>query len=155
VAAGEDQAQAVVGHGALLGRLVAGVQQRGLGVPVGAGRLPPEAVDRPVAGGGDDPSRRARRQPAGRPPLERRGERVLDRLLGDLDVTEDADQDGHRAAVLLAEDTLDLRGGEIRHAGDQPSPPVLSSPPFNDTSGRPRPGTAAPRWGGRGRRGRG
>ena len=42
-----------------------GVQQGGLGVPVLAGRLPAEAVDRPVAGGGDDPSRRARRQPGG------------------------------------------------------------------------------------------
>ena len=41
---------------------------------------------------------------------DRRGERVLDRLLGDVDVAEDADQDRHRAAVLLAEDTLDLRG---------------------------------------------
>ena len=112
VTAGEDQAQPVVAHGALLGRFVAGVQQSGLGVPVLAGRLPAQAVDRPVAGGGDDPSRRARRQSVGRPPLHRRGERVLDRLLGDVDVAEDADQDGHRAAVLLAEHTLDLRGGD-------------------------------------------
>jgi hypothetical protein len=48
--------------------------------------------------------------------LQRRGERVLDRLLGDIDVTEDTDQDGHRATVLLAEDTLDLRGREGLYA---------------------------------------
>src|SRR5207248_867498 len=43
------------------------------------------------------------------------GERLLDRLLGQIDVTEMAGQDGHRAAVLLAEDTIDLRGGQLRH----------------------------------------
>jgi hypothetical protein len=93
----------------------------GLCVPVIAEPLPAKAVDRPVAGRGDDPSRRARWQSGGRPPPDRRGERVLDRLLGDVDVTEDADQDGHRATVLLAEHTLDLRGGQGRHAGYQPS----------------------------------
>jgi hypothetical protein len=67
VAAGEDQPQPVIMHGTLLRRIVAGMQQRGLGVPVLAGRLPAEAVDRPVAGGGDDPAGRARaaaRRPA-------------------------------------------------------------------------------------------
>jgi hypothetical protein len=48
VTAGEDQAQPVVAPGALLDRFVAGVQERGLGVPVLAGGLPAEAVDRPV-----------------------------------------------------------------------------------------------------------
>src|SRR5207302_9110459 len=60
---------------------------------------------------------RARRHPGRGPPLHGRGERVLDRLLGDVDVAEDADQDGHRAPVLLAEDTLDLRR---RRLGGQP-----------------------------------
>jgi hypothetical protein len=77
-------------------------------VAVLAGRFPAEAVDRPIPGCGDDPSRRARRQTGGRPPLDRRGERVLDRLLGDADVTEDADQDGHRATILFPEYTIDL-----------------------------------------------
>ena len=55
-------------------------------------------------------------QPAGlggRPAAGQRstaiGERVLDRLLGDVDVAEDADEDGDRAAVLGAEDALDRR----------------------------------------------
>jgi len=119
VAACEDQAQAVVAHGALLGRFVAGVEQQGLGVPIVAGRLAAQTVDRPVAGGGDDPPRRARWKSGRRPPPQGRGERVLDRLLGEVDVTEDADQDGHRAAVLGAEHTLDIRSGQGRHAGDQ------------------------------------
>jgi hypothetical protein len=73
------------------------------------------AVDRPVAGGGDDPSRWARGQSDRRPPLHRCGERVLDRLLGEVEVTEDTNQDGYRVAVLLAEHALDHRGGHRRH----------------------------------------
>ena len=73
VTAGEDEAEPVVAHRSLrLLGLVAGMQQGGLGVPVGAGRLPAQPVDGPVAGGGDDPAGRARRQPGGRPPLARR-----------------------------------------------------------------------------------
>ena len=55
----------------------------------------------PIAGRRDDPSGRARRQSGRRPPLHGRRERVLDRLLGEGDVTEDADQGRDRAAVLL------------------------------------------------------
>jgi hypothetical protein len=110
VAAREDQAQPVVSHSALLLWFIAGVQQRSLRMAVLPGRLPAETVDRPVAGGRDDPTRGTRRQPGGRPPLHRRGERVLDGFLGDVDVTEDADHDGDRATILLAENTLDLRG---------------------------------------------
>jgi hypothetical protein len=112
VAAGEDQAQPIVAHGALLGWFVAGVQQGGPGVPFLAGRLSAEAVDGPVAGGGDDPSSRAGRQSRGRPALHRRGERVLDRVFGDIDITEDADQDRHRTPVLRAEHPFDIGGGE-------------------------------------------
>jgi hypothetical protein len=53
--------------------------------------------------------------------LHRRGERVLDSFLSDVDVTEDANEDRDGATVLLAEYTFDLRGREDRHAGDQPS----------------------------------
>jgi hypothetical protein len=117
VAAGEDQPQPFVAHGSLLVLLglVAGVQQRGLGVAILARRLAPQPVDGAVARGRDDPARRAWRQAGVGPALHRGRERVLDRLLGDVDVTEDADQGGHGAAVLLAEDALDLRGGGSRH----------------------------------------
>ena len=108
MAAGEDQAQSIVEHRALLGRLIAGVQQRSLGVAVLTCRLAAKAVDRSVAGGRDDPSRRAGRQPGRRPALHGGREGILDRLFGHVDVTEDADQDGDRAAVLCAEHTLNL-----------------------------------------------
>jgi hypothetical protein len=56
----------------------------------------------------------ARRAPA----LTRGGEGVLDRILGDVDVAERADQDRHRPTVLLTEHTRDLRLGD---RGSQPS----------------------------------
>ena len=132
VAAGEDQAQPVVAHGALLGRFVPGVQQGGLGVPVLAGRLPAQPVDRPVAGGGDDPAGRARRQPGRRPPLHGRGERVLDRLLGDVDVAEGRGP-GRRPRGRTPRGTH----RSISEAG-MAATPVRLRP-------RSRPGTAAPR----------
>jgi hypothetical protein len=42
-----------------------------------------------------------------RPALERRRERVRDRVLGELEVAEDADEDRDRTAPLLPEDALD------------------------------------------------
>jgi hypothetical protein len=108
MAAGEDQPQAVVAHRSLLDGLGAGVQQRGLGVPVVARGLAAQAVDRAVAGGGDDPARRARRHAALGPAPHGLGEGVLDRVLGDVEIAEDAGEDGDGTAVLGAEDTLDL-----------------------------------------------
>jgi hypothetical protein len=104
VAAGEEQAQPVVAHRTHLLGLGARVQQQGLRVPVGARGLPPQPVDRLAAGGRDEPALGAGRRPVGRPAPDRLGERVLDRLLGGVDVAGDADQDGHRAAVLPPED---------------------------------------------------
>src|SRR6202043_1101325 len=121
MAAGEDQAELIVAHRALLRRLAAGVQQRGLGMPVRARCLAPEAVDRAVARGGDDPSRRAGRQSGRRPPFHRCREGVLDGLLGNIDVAEDPDQDGHRATVLLAEYMFNLGSCEARRAWYQSS----------------------------------
>ena len=138
VTAGEYQAQPVVAHGALLGRFVAGVQQGSLGLPVLTGRLPAEAVDGPVAGGGDDPAGRARRQAVRWPPLYRHGERVLYRIFGDVEVAEGAGQDGHRAAVLGAEDVFDLRGRRGRRAGHQ-----SSVSPWNGRTSMGRPVTSA------------
>jgi hypothetical protein len=61
VAAGEDQAEAVVVHGTLLvgGWFVRGVEQGGLGVAVVARGFAAEAIDGAVAGRGDQPSRGA------------------------------------------------------------------------------------------------
>ncbi len=77
-------------------------------------RLRPVVMIQPAALGG---------RPRDGPALERDGERILDRLLGEVDVAELARQHGHGAAVLLAEHTLDLRGGQLRHAGVSPSRP--------------------------------
>ena len=62
VAAGEDQPQALVGHGLVLveglERLGGRPQPDGLAVPALAHRVAAEAVDRPVSGRRDDPPRR-------------------------------------------------------------------------------------------------
>jgi hypothetical protein len=42
-----------------------------------------------------------------RPPLRRDGERLLDGLLGEVEVAEEADQGGEDTPPLLAEDPLD------------------------------------------------
>src|SRR5207302_2087884 len=121
MAAGEHQSQTVVAHGTLLGRFTVRLKQRRLRLPIFPGRLATEAVDGPVARRGDDPSRRARRQPIRGPPLRRRREGVLNRILGDIDVTEDPDQDRHGTTVFRAEHTLDLRCRDSRHAYGQSS----------------------------------
>src|SRR5450755_1264021 len=65
---------------------------------------------------------RARRKSLRRPPGHGCGEGLLDRLLGDVDVAEDADQRGHRAAVLGAEHPGDLQVTGSGQAGYRPSP---------------------------------
>ena len=120
VAAGEDQAQAVVAAPAPTSS--AGIVTRRAaarpGVPVVAGGLAPDPVDRAVAGRRDDPPGRVRRHAALRPALERDGEGVLDRLLGEVDVAEEADQGGDGAPALL-------RGRPVR-------PPPHSVPAAQD-----------------------
>jgi len=69
--------------------------------------LAPDPVDRAVAGGGDDPCTGIARRSVARPALERRCERVLYRILGELEVAEDADQDRDCASPLLAEEGFD------------------------------------------------
>ena len=107
VAAGEDQREPFVGQGVhvlLLGRLGAREQ---LGLPLerpGAA----DPVDRRVARDGLDPGPRLARDPGPRPPLERRRERVLHRVLGELEVAEDADQGREDTASLVPEDALEL-----------------------------------------------
>ena len=62
------------------------------------------------------PSRRDREPRAGvlrdaraRPPLDRRSERLLERVLREVDVAQITDQGGDDPCVLLAEDALDWR----------------------------------------------
>src|ERR671914_766814 len=83
-------------------------------------RLATQAIDRTVTCSGSDPPSRVGRQAFARPLAQCDRERFLNRILGNIDVTEDADQCGNRSSVLLAEDSGDLglteRGRGITHA---------------------------------------
>ncbi len=147
MAAGEHEPQPVVGHGAFLDGLGRDVHDRGLGVLVRAGRLAAQLVDGPVAGGGDDPAGRAGRRAFARPALQGGRERVGDRILGQVDVAQHADEDRDGPAVLGAEDRRDLlRRHRIRRAGRPgtggPRSAAWSRPPPCGPSSAPRPGRA-------------
>ena len=108
MAAREDQAQMVVAEDALVIGSSLREKQRGLRVPIVPGRLAPQAVDSAVASRGDDPAGGTRREPVSGPALHGDGERVLNRLFGEVDVAKDAHQDGDGATVLVAKDLLDV-----------------------------------------------
>ena len=69
----------------------------------------PDAIDRAVACGGDDPGARIPRAAVAGPALERRRECILDGVLGELEVPDGAREDADCVPPLLAEDLLDGR----------------------------------------------
>jgi hypothetical protein len=71
----------------------------------------PQAVDRAVARGAHDPAPGVGRDPVARPALHRRGERLLNGLLGKVEVAEDPDQGGDRPSRLTPEQAIDFRAG--------------------------------------------
>ena len=73
----------------------------------------PQRVDRLEAAGRDEPRARIRRDAVARPLLERRGERVVQRLLGEIEVAEEADERGEHAPRLGA---VDVRRSASRDA---------------------------------------
>ena len=73
--------------------------------------LPARAVDPLVAGGRDQPARRARRQAVGGQRSSAAAKASWTASSATVDIAEDADQDRYGSAVLLPEDPLDLRGG--------------------------------------------
>jgi hypothetical protein len=130
VAAGEDQPQPVVDDRALVIHrrlLVLGVQAHQLGKAVGAvghRPVPAQAVDRPPPGGGGDPRPRVGRD-AVAPPLRDGGlERVLHRVLGQLEVADLADQRGEDDRALLAERAGDGVRDRIRPAHTRENSPA-------------------------------
>jgi hypothetical protein len=132
VAAGEDQPQSLVGHagghGDLFSRLGLGRRERGqLGDAGAEATLAPEPVDRSVARHGDDPRRGIAGDAVVRPARERRRERVLDRVLGDVPVAERSDERRDRASEVLAEQALD--GARCNRLAQDAalSPPALST----------------------------
>src|SRR5205807_1573629 len=68
-----------------------------------------DAVDRPVARGRDDPGTGVARAPVAWPALERRRERILDGVLGQLEVADRPCEDADGTAPLLPEDLFDPR----------------------------------------------
>src|SRR4051812_26462557 len=109
MAAGEDHAEALVRDRVHVLLLV----RRQLGEPGQQLRLARErlfaadAVDRAVARRGEDPGTGIRRCPVTGPARDRGRERLLQRVLGDVEIAEDARQDRERPSPLLAEDRLD------------------------------------------------
>jgi hypothetical protein len=106
VAAREDQCEALVGDRAHVVVLLVGGELDET-AELGPLRLQrpfaAEPVDRPVAGGGDDPRARARRDAVPRPALGGDDEGLLDGVLSEVEVAERADQDRNRAPELLPE----------------------------------------------------
>ena len=72
-----------------------------------------EPVDRAVARDRVQPRRRRLRRAVARPPLERERERLLERVLGQLEVAQPADERGEHARAVLAEGLLDGPGGRV------------------------------------------
>ena len=67
----------------------------------------PEQVDHSPVANPDQPAARVLRHPFGRPPLHRGEQRLLDGILGDLEVTESADQRAKHLRRFTAQQVLD------------------------------------------------
>jgi hypothetical protein len=108
MAAGEDERQAVVGDGGhvllLFGQRLEAAEELGLALE---DAVSPDAIDGTIASGRDDPGAGRARHAVARPALESRGERVLNRVLGEFEVTEGASEDRDRTSPFLAEDLFD------------------------------------------------
>ena len=119
VAAGEDQPQPVVDDRALVVHrwlLVLGVQAREVGQALGAighRPVPAQAIDRPPPRGRRDPRPRVGGNPVAPPHRDRRLERVLDRVLGQLEVADLSDQGGQDDRALVAKRARDRRRDQV------------------------------------------
>jgi hypothetical protein len=77
-----------------------------------------QPIDRAIPRRRGDPCARVGRDTLLGPDLERAGEGILDRLLGEIEVTQDTNERRDRPARLLAEDALDDRTGLVRRRLD-------------------------------------
>jgi len=110
VATGEDQPKSVIRHRSHLLRsrsLRMLVEHREIVEQLAASDVPAQPVDRAPPRRRGDPAARVRWYAVPRPDAKRQRERILDCVLGDLDLPEDPDQGGDRPAGLLAEDPAD------------------------------------------------
>jgi len=133
VAAREDQAQLLVGNH--LGLLVVATRRQGrkeLRLPL-EGPLAPDPVDRTVASGCRQPGAGVVGHSVDGPALERPRHCVLESVLGEVEVAEDADQAREHAPPLGAEDALEL--GQCSTTGlTSIAPPVRAAGIFEANS---------------------
>jgi hypothetical protein len=124
VTAGEDQTQPLVGDRGLLVHLLfllalspiealEATEQLGLALEVS---LAADPVDGPVPGDRDEPAGRVGGSAVPGPALQRLLDGVLEGVLGEIEVAEDADQGGEDAPVLLAEQAAELGVGSRRYS---------------------------------------
>src|SRR3954464_7164792 len=112
MAAGEDQLEPFVGNDSLLvpRELLGTREQLRL---AGQRLLAADPVDRRVSSRRDDPGARIARRSVARPALRRADEGVLHRVLGEVEVTEDAAEDRDRAGPLIAVGARELVYADI------------------------------------------
>ena len=126
MAAGEDQLEPLVGERRrLVHRLLRSVSQLPLQL-LGLDRecpLAPDAVNRAVASSRDQPTGRVHGLTVARPPFGGQRERFLRRVLGELDVAENADKRGEHAPPLIAKDVFKHPRAPAR-AQDGPRSPL-------------------------------
>lgn len=154
VAAREDESKSIIGDGHVVVRYVyAGAVRRGVGAVRLDGRLTrqflglvaqppaaPEAIDGAVAGRGHDPRGGVHGQSPFRPRLDGRHERLLDGLLGKVEVAQDADQGRDRSPLLVAEQPVDDLAGRPDGGGprrDGPRQSAAADPAVAAPAGAP------------------
>jgi hypothetical protein len=130
MAGGEDEPQAIVRERIDLALVVVDRPQRrqrrelrALGLQ---SALAPQPVDRPVAGDAGDPGTGVVGDSIARPALDRDRERLLDRLLGCVEVAQNADQGRNRPSGLLPEGAVDDPG--VRYEETSATRPERSNP---------------------------
>jgi hypothetical protein len=109
VATGEQELESLVGKYRLFQDVLGGfrdLEQAGLR---GERAIAPDTVDRPVAGGRQEPRAGIGGQPVAAPALGNERERLLGGFLGEIEVAEEADQGRENPAPLAAEDPLENR----------------------------------------------
>ena len=131
----EDKAKPVVGEAAVAPEahvilLPSSVDEGGLDL----GELqrlasgPTDPVKRPVARRRGDPCPGVARDAIPRPGLERGHERVGKRLLGQVEVAQDADERGQNAAGFITEGPLDVLADRVGGQAVAPAPATSESP---------------------------
>ena len=121
VAAGEDKSEPVVGDtthvGLVSSERLERLERLQLRSLLAKGSLTPQPIDRSVARGRRDPRAGVVGDPAFRPHPHRLRERVLHRVLGQVEVAQDADQRRDRPPLLVPEQAVDDGRGRGRYDG--------------------------------------